>query len=982
MLSHAVAKKPFNMAHWFFIVVLLALTPLAVNAHQLTGTVYLGGDPLPGTELTVYDNNRNALQSVNTNEAGSYAVDLPDGTYDLVITPPFELGLSDTLIDDIVIAEQDVVFHFVLLRPEIVLSGVVSAADGTPLSGVELAVYNQQSGENAGYLTTDESGAYSFPVAEGTYNIVAFGYGRNSNIALPDYWKIDPLVNSLVLHEDQIMNLNLPDVRLTGRVNSVNGSGVPDVTLSIRESWQDAGSNYLVQYSNNSLKTDNNGQYSLTVFDRAQYDVSLYPPVDSGFANTVVENNPVEGDTEIDFVLNDAIYLSGKVLTPSNIPVSQVELMVFNIETQHFVGRYTTSEDGEYIFPLRPGLYKIGANGYGQYSNIRLPRRWSISPLADQIPLASDRRFDLVLPVVQLSGVITNENDEPQPNVAAEINQRWNAGDVAYAISIDQNHVLSNSQGQFNFYTFIYTDYSLNLIPQDSRQYATTQYTGLALSQDTVRNFSLSGASRLTGIVTTPGGQPVDGVMLTAIDQTTNLKIASVMTLVDGRYEFHLAPGVYKINAQGYAKDSTQPMPQIWGIQPVLKDLIINGIHEHNIELPLVKITGRIFDSAGTAVAAVQLEVKNAWYDTDGVLYSVNNSGGFVTSDADGYYTVMVLSHDDYQIQLTPPEDAVLLTELINGIDASVNGVHDLVFSPALALEGVVKDDRGNLVSGVNLEFVSRESRRTINRASTDQKGYYRAVLREGNYDITITDSDSPSSLPLPNQFYMAPIVSNYALQNDSTLDLQLPLVNLSGKALDSNGVPVANVQLFINERWKHAGTTFSVFAYGDKFKTDAQGEYRIALFPYANYSQQIIPPKASGFTTATIDNFSLERDSLQDIILSLPDTKPPVIVAGPYVTQITDISAVVQWQTDEATLGRTVYGTGDLLGQEANDPVYHRTHTMQLNELVPQTTYSLRVFSDDYNHNGAVNSDVVTFTTLALPDTQFPLILEGPSIN
>ena len=115
---------------WLFLV-FLTLTPLVVHAYQLTGTVYLGGNPLSDTKLTGYDSNNNVSQSSITDSNGVYVLNLDSGNYHLIITPPYQLGLSETLIEDIEITNQDQLYHFVLLPPEVVVKGVVKGSDGT-----------------------------------------------------------------------------------------------------------------------------------------------------------------------------------------------------------------------------------------------------------------------------------------------------------------------------------------------------------------------------------------------------------------------------------------------------------------------------------------------------------------------------------------------------------------------------------------------------------------------------------------------------------------------------------------------------------------------------------------------------------------------------------------------------------------------------------------------------------------------------------
>ncbi len=103
------------------------------------------------------------------------------------------------------------------------------------------------------------------------------------------------------------------------------------------------------------------------------------------------------------------------------------------------------------------------------------------------------------------------------------------------------------------------------------------------------------------------------------------------------------------------------------------------------------------------------------------------------------------------------------------------------------------------------------------------------------------------------------------------------------------------------------------------------------------------------------------------------PDLVPPVIsnVASSNVTQT---SATISWNTDEASDSQVEYGTNTSYGSTtAVDPAQVTAHNVQLDNLEHSTTYHFRVKSRDASGNLATSGDF-TFTTPA-PDATPPVI-------
>jgi len=114
---------------------------------------------------------------------------------------------------------------------------------------------------------------------------------------------------------------------------------------------------------------------------------------------------------------------------------------------------------------------------------------------------------------------------------------------------------------------------------------------------------------------------------------------------------------------------------------------------------------------------------------------------------------------------------------------------------------------------------------------------------------------------------------------------------------------------------------------------------------------------------------------------LAVPDTSPPVILAGPIANFIESNKAAIWWQTDKISSSRVDYGVNSLNldeFEEANESDGVIKHLVQLTGLQAEKTYFYRVSSIAEN-GSIVVSGLSHFTTTAIPDTIPPHIITGP---
>jgi alpha-tubulin suppressor-like RCC1 family protein/phosphodiesterase/alkaline phosphatase D-like protein len=138
--------------------------------------------------------------------------------------------------------------------------------------------------------------------------------------------------------------------------------------------------------------------------------------------------------------------------------------------------------------------------------------------------------------------------------------------------------------------------------------------------------------------------------------------------------------------------------------------------------------------------------------------------------------------------------------------------------------------------------------------------------------------------------------------------------------------------------------------------------------------------PAVNGSTTITLSaNYSAAGVNLNANKSVTISGVAPVITLAPRVVSRTDKSAVIEWQTDEASTSQVAYGTSDL-GTSASAAGYLTGHSVSLTGLQASTSYRYRVSSLDAVGNG-VQSAQFEFATSAALNTTPPQILAGPAM-
>ena len=115
-------------------------------------------------------------------------------------------------------------------------------------------------------------------------------------------------------------------------------------------------------------------------------------------------------------------------------------------------------------------------------------------------------------------------------------------------------------------------------------------------------------------------------------------------------------------------------------------------------------------------------------------------------------------------------------------------------------------------------------------------------------------------------------------------------------------------------------------------------------------------------------DDFALNYNpvaNVDDLSCIYPDFDPPII-SDIQVTNITQTSANISWQTNEDSDGMLEYGVNEFfLDQFAFSDNFGTSHSIPLSGLIPDTTYYFVISGSDLDFNLGM-SDTNSFTTLA----------------
>ena len=224
------------------------------------------------------------------------------------------------------------------------------------------------------------------------------------------------------------------------------------------------------------------------------------------------------------------------------------------------------------------------------------------------------------------------------------------------------------------------------------------------------------------------------------------------------------------------------------------------------------------------------------------------------TTAANGQYS-MTLADGTYDLRVSPPAGSGFGQEIVQNVTISgVNRSYDVVLLSAQlgSLSGTVRGRNGQPIPNVNINAYFGVSYAFVR---TDAQGQYSLQVGNGSVSIQFNGSGAAGIAP-PN--LRRPLRHR---QRPATLDINVPVVSLSGRVLDPGGAGVQGAGLYLSaNQYPSYGRDYSSVS----ATTDTQGGHT-ALLTGGSINATANPPAGSALI-ATNASFTLNTDGQQGL--------------------------------------------------------------------------------------------------------------------
>ena len=360
---------------------------------------------------------------------------------------------------------------------------------------------------------------------------------------------------------------------------------------------------------------------------------------------------------------------------------------------------------------------------------------------------------------------------------------------------------------------------------------------------------------------------------------------------------------------------------------------------------------------------------------------------GQTWTDANGIYAVPLAS-GTYRISLiggsswSGTQNAPQYFEgnsLVQNLVVSANTTQDFSL-PFVTLSGKTSDINGVPIGNVTITQDNKSIAQPIGSYTCgNNQSPYLMSDASGNYSMILIPTTGYSETIIPptgsgfSQTVINGINANVnILQNIilNIIDTQAPIISEPTVSAITDISVVVEWQT--NEPAKGSvtstptGTSLAETTYATSHSQSLTG-----LSANTTYSITVTATDVAGNGPTTSAAVVFTTKPTPDITLPIPTV--------PIVTTITYNSAVVEWTTDKPSKGSVLYGLSDAFGWTVAEANFSTTHRVTLSGLSPEMMYYLEATAKDVVGNGPAITPIVTFRTVAVPDTTPPKIVEGP---
>lgn len=696
-------------------------------APVASGSVYglvtnASSAPLAAVAIEALDpNTGSGVASTVTAGDGSYTLDLPDGTYNVLVTPPTGSGYTSQTIKGVAVngATEE---NITLVAANVsTLSGKVTDSNGNDLVGMTVGLIDQNGNPTIYSTTTAANGDYSLAVPDGTTDylelqgvvVAASGYAAFNfsvetsteltvNSDRTDDFVIPPIVG-VQLTVDESSGIPAPAAGVGF------GGGASAVTLSSGQVVNISGSDA------SATNTNQDGVIDLSAIALpsadAAYGVYLTPP--PGDLTDIVTQPPlfpVSASESLTVSLNAGTLISGQVTDSNGVELSGVGLRFGSNGGK-------TSSNGDYSFPVTPGSTNyIGLGGSASAASGYNPTQFSMGT-ESTFTVTSGLIENFTVPVAGV--LVTVLRPDGTPASGASVTLAFTASGelltlpsgqvvgLGYAASTGTTD--ANGVVDLTAVPIPGAVYELDIVPPpgDATD-VETLVNGLTVAGPAASfTESLQAGVPISGQVTDSNGNELSGVSVLFGSNTT----ISTTTSSNGDYSVLVPPNAsYSVELAGGDAAASGFLPDQFRIFVNSGLAVGASAVTDDFRIPVARVHLTVDDAAGDPVPGVTAELHglygNALTLPSGQDVIVEAGGLSGTTDSNGVveFSAVPLSGPQFSVLLTPPVgDTQYITTNITNVTISGDTVTTYILTKATtatATTTAVVDDSGTAVTG------------------------------------------------------------------------------------------------------------------------------------------------------------------------------------------------------------------------------------------------------------------------------------------
>ncbi|WP_157078601.1 beta strand repeat-containing protein, partial [Methanobrevibacter filiformis] len=568
----------------------------------------------------------------------------------------------------------------------------------------------------------------------GSVNVLISGFGYENYADFINSSNFYVLKNSRLFInpvEDTKVNTS---ININGTLSDEDGNPITGVTINVAVS----GTNY-------TITTDAEGKWDISYFVNStgivnvvayfvgndNYTAAANSTSFYGLAlNSTLVINPVPATKT-----ENNVSINGTLLDEKNNPISGVTVNV-TVDSVHYAT--TTDAEGKWgitylvvstgsisiIATFDGNTYYNSSINSSSFSGVGLSSNLTINPIPDT----------KINSTVSINGTLLDENNDSVSGVTVNVT----VNNVVYSAT-------TNSSGHWNVNYLVISTGSISVVAEfeGNTGYVgssnSTSFNGLALNSTLVINYvpnsKINGSVSINGTLLDENGYAISGV---TVSVTVNNVVYIATTNNSGNWSITYlvnSTNLTNVVAEFVGNDNYTGAANSTSFYGVLIDtiLVINLVHDSKVNSS-VSVNGALKDEYGNNVSGVTVIVT-----VDGTSY---NS----TTDSNGNWNITHLVNSSSEISVvatfigdvnyTAAANSTEFGGLLINTTLVINSVPDSKVNSSVSVNGTLKDEYGNDVSGVTVIV-------TVNGFN-----YTSTTDNNGNWNITyLVNSTDPVNI-------------------------------------------------------------------------------------------------------------------------------------------------------------------------------------------------------------------------------------------